>query len=112
MKALPYLHKTSQFGKKNQREKSSAFIRKQTNSNMKSQVSENEESVASKITLPKNLYKSNLITKDNKTQWEEASRKLRAIIPIFTKINNTETRKELKRRESKRSMKSTTTKKL
>ena len=62
--------------------------------------------MTSKVTLPRELFKAKNVNKDNKTKWEDSSRKLRAILPIFTKINNTKTRKELRRRESRKSIKS------
>ena len=44
--------------------------------------------ITNNVTLPKNLYKENKITKDNKSNWEVAGRKLRALVPVFVQLNN------------------------
>lgn len=63
--------------------------------------------VVNNITLPKNLYKDNAITKDNKSRWEAASRKLRAIVPVLLNHKATREKQALaERRKSMRSVKS------
>ena len=52
--------------------------------------------VTNNVTLPKNLFKEKGITKDNKSRWEAASRKLRAIVPVFIQLNNQRVVKEHK----------------
>ena len=49
--------------------------------------------ITNNITIPKNLYKEKEITKDNKSRWEIASRKLRALVPVLVQMNNTKTMK-------------------
>lgn len=61
--------------------------------------------VTSRVTLSKDLYNNLIITKENKSQWETASRKLRAVVPVLFKLNNIETRRHLSRKESKKSLK-------
>lgn len=89
----------AKFGRRSSRK---VLLRKSTNTGLQSLYSDGEQSVNSKVTLPKDLYKSNNITKENKGEWENTSRKIRAIIPIFTKMNNQETRRA-KRKESRKS---------
>jgi hypothetical protein len=94
---------------------SSRISRKSRRSSNKSHLSESrkrpvrKESVATiinSITLPKNLFNQKNITKDNKSHWEAASRKLRAIVPVFIQFNNQKVKKEMIKRERRRSVKS------
>ena len=62
--------------------------------------------VTNNITVPKNLFKEKDITKDNKSRWEAASRKLRALVPVFIGLHNKQAMKEMNREERRRSIKS------
>jgi hypothetical protein len=64
--------------------------------------------VTNAITLPKNMFSSGGITKDNKSHWEAASRKLRALVPVMINLNNERALKDhtKKEKERRRSLKS------